>query len=77
MLTGKEILCMLLLQFLCGQFTYFLRSIYVCELTVKPSNKERKEQDFFKSGFVSLGILSGESFTLLYNKGKNRVQVDE
>ena len=50
---------------------------YICALTVKASNNERREQDFFKSGFFFLGISSGESFTLLYNKGKNRMKNDE
>ena len=43
---------------------------YICELTVKVSNNERREQDFFKSGLFFFGISSGEWFTHLFNKGK-------
>ena len=58
---------------ICVDSSLIVCKAYICESTVKPSNKQGKEQDFFKSrifcSFV-LGISSGESFTLVFDKGK-------
>ena len=59
---------------ICVDSSVIVCKAYICELTVKPSNKERKEEDFFKSGIFFLGISSGESFTLPFNKRKKSHQ---
>ena len=59
---------------ICVDRSLIVCKAYICELTVKPSNKERKEQDFFKSGIFFLGISSGDSFTLLFYKRKKSRQ---
>ena len=62
---------------ICVDSSLIVCKAYMCESTVKPSNKQGKEQDFSNPVFFVLGISSGESFTLLFDKGKNCVKNDE
>ena len=61
----------------CVDSSLIVCKAYICELTVKPSNKERKEEDFFKSGIFFLEYHLVSRFPSFLTKGKNRAKNDE